>query len=580
MSIIDYRSKPGILAWLLLIFTIHLCANKADSWTVLVYMAGDNNLSEAAIQNINDMEAAALPANLKLVVQSDLPLDSAYPGGQRRLIKADDSPHISSPLIQDLGQINSGHPRTLYDFARWGFKRYPSDKRALIIWGHGNSWFKGDAQKWICPDDGAQSLISVYDGQLQSALKGLPHIDILILDACSMQSVEVLTELKDVADYVIASEDEVPSKGFPYQEMMVFFDGSLLPEAISIQIVDAFIDSYDAYGSQNPEPYSLAVTCSAAKMHVYDSFLQELQSFSLRYRYHAEELLALRDGCYEMNHGFCDVDIYEYFAKVAMESSNLDLQTGARAVLAALDSVIIHKRNLGHAENVGAAALWFPWHWQYFEGLWMRYIKLDFAQYRWINLLYNAFMDSRFMPNQPLLLSYKPSLGSVLIQLNLQDYPDDTFLHASVEYEDETIEYEYDIAWMQKQISIRIPLKEDAKIRIVRKDLLGYQSSALELELIAPQVGLSMEIHPNPVQNKSRATLRWNVPKNLSGNAKLELYNLRGQKMGSYELGVVGDLEGSLAFSAWPLLTKIPAGTYLLRLKFKDKECGTKLTIL
>lgn len=575
------KSKPGILAWLLFLFALHLYANGAESWTVLVYIASDNNLSDAAIQNINDMEAAALPANLKLIVQSDLPEDSPYPGGQRRLIRADSSPEITSPLLQNLGPIDSGNPRTLYDFASWGFKRYPSQRKALIIWGHGNNWFKEQGTKWICPDEGAQSLIGVSNGQFKAALQGLPHLDILILDACSMQSVEVLTEIKSVADYVIGSEDEVPYLGFPYRQMVALFDGTRAPEAICSQIVDEYIASYDLYGSQNPTQYPYPVTCSAIRMQAFDAFLRELQRFSLKYRYRAGELLALRAGCHEMNHGYCDVDIYEYFGKVSTGTSDAELQNAALAVRAAWEEAIVHKSNLTFAAEVGGAALWFPWDWQYFEAFWSHYYKLDFTQYRWISLLSHAYGWGEYVPLQPpTLLSTSHSLGSVVAKLSLEAYPDDTALKAIVEYENETLTYQYDLAWMQEQVYIRIPLKSDACVKIVRLGHMGYDSSALELELQAPEVALSLQAHPNPVRNRAGAVLRWYVPEGLSGSGKLELFNLKGQMLGSYKLGDVAELEGCLPFPSWPLLNNVPSGVYQIRLKVGRKSCKEKLTML
>lgn len=581
MPSFSVKSKPGIIAWLLFLFALHLYANGADSWTVLVYIAGDNNLSEAAIQNINDMEAAALPVNLKLVVQSDLPEDSPYPGGQRRIIRADNSPQITSPVVQNLGPVNSGDPRTLYDFASWGFKRYPSQRKALIIWGHGNNWFKDQGSKWICPDDGQQSQINVSNGQFKAALQGLPHLDILILDACSMQSVEVLTEIKSVADYVIGSEDEVPYRGFPYREMMAWFDGNVAPEAICSQIVDAYIASYDLYGSQNPGQYPVPVTCSAIRMQDFDPFLQELMSFSIKYRFRASEMLALRLGCHEMNHGFCDVDIYEFFGKVSTGTADLELQNDARAVLAAWENVVVRKNNLTYAAEVGGAALWLPWDWQYFEAFWTYYYKLDFAQYRWISLLCHAFPWDGDLPMlPPTLVSTSYSLGSVVVKLELPDYPDVTPLQAIVQYDDEILTYDYDVAWMQKQISIRILLKGDAQVKIVRLGHGGYNSSALELELEAPKAVLSLQAHPNPVRSRAGAVLRWYVPEGLSGPARLELFNIKGQKLGSYDLGTVSELEGCLPFPSWSLLRKLPSGVYQIRLKVGRKNCEGKLTIL
>ncbi|HOZ02126.1 MAG TPA: clostripain-related cysteine peptidase, partial [Candidatus Syntrophosphaera sp.] len=174
--------KPKFCLLLALLYCASLCA---ENWTVLVYMAADNNLWQNAALDVNDMESVDIPSNLKLVVQTDMPDSSPYPGGQRRLIRKDTYPQISSPVLADLGPIDSGDPQTLINFVNWGFQHYPSERKMLVIWGHGDNWFKADEPKWICPDDGSGSLISVCNGELRSALTGIPQLDILLFDACS-----------------------------------------------------------------------------------------------------------------------------------------------------------------------------------------------------------------------------------------------------------------------------------------------------------------------------------------------------------------------------------------------------------
>ena len=227
---------------LLALWSVLLFPLSAADWTVLVYMAADNNLWQNAVADVNSMESVSLPANLNLIVQTDMPADSGYPGGQRRKIRPDNSPSITSPLLESLGTIDSGDPQTLASFANWGFQKYPSQRRMLVIWGHGDNWFKADEGKWICPDEGAQSLISVSDGELKEALSGLPRLDILLFDACSMQSLEVLAEVGQAADIVIASEELVPAAGFPYQTIVpLFADGGVEEIAGQMEVGDAAV---------------------------------------------------------------------------------------------------------------------------------------------------------------------------------------------------------------------------------------------------------------------------------------------------------------------------------------------------
>ena len=58
---------------------------------------------------------------------------------------------------------------------------------------------------------------------LAAALTG--HFDFIMFDACFMASVEVLYELRDKADYFIASPAEIISDGFPYEAAAPYFWG-------------------------------------------------------------------------------------------------------------------------------------------------------------------------------------------------------------------------------------------------------------------------------------------------------------------------------------------------------------------
>ena len=60
--------------------------------------------------------------------------------------------------------------------------------------------------------------MEIWDIRL--ALEQVPHRDFLCFDACLMASVEALYELKDQADYFIASPTEIMGSGFPYNTVI------------------------------------------------------------------------------------------------------------------------------------------------------------------------------------------------------------------------------------------------------------------------------------------------------------------------------------------------------------------------
>jgi hypothetical protein len=110
-------------------------------------MAADNNLNEYALSDIASMKAATFSEQVNLIVQIDHRNDYAvndYTGGERWQIFPD-----SKNLISQMGEIDSGSYEVLADFIKWGFSKYPSDKKALVLWSHGNGWY--DLYNKFCP---------------------------------------------------------------------------------------------------------------------------------------------------------------------------------------------------------------------------------------------------------------------------------------------------------------------------------------------------------------------------------------------------------------------------------------------
>jgi hypothetical protein len=88
--------------------------------------------------------------------------------------------------------------------------------------------------------------------------------DFLIFDACFMGSVEVEYELRDKADYIMASSAEILSYGFPYKEILphLFAERYDLPK-----VGDEFIDFYKAQkGNLATATISIVETAKLTKL--------------------------------------------------------------------------------------------------------------------------------------------------------------------------------------------------------------------------------------------------------------------------------------------------------------------------
>lgn len=109
----------------------------------------------------------------------------------------------------------------------------PADSYGLILSSHGGGWvpsalydeylFKSDSRS-EAPQ--AQPLFYAQDDydcmeipDLVDALSDT-HYDYIIFDACFMANVEALYDLRNSADYIVASAAEVLGAGFPYETMI------------------------------------------------------------------------------------------------------------------------------------------------------------------------------------------------------------------------------------------------------------------------------------------------------------------------------------------------------------------------
>lgn len=540
----------------------------AESWTVLLYMAADNNLAEMGRLDINSLESVAQPADLNLIVQADFP-----EGAKRYKIQQDNSEQITSPVLANLGTINSGDPNTLNSFIKWGFNRYPAQRKMLIIWSHGDSWFKDNSGKWICPDDNAQDLISVSGGELVLALSGIPHLDILLFDACSMQSIEVINEIHSFADYIIGSEDLVPQYGFPYEDIIPLFDGDF--DELLAQIPELYVSSYLPGQGINPGGALWSVTCSVVKTELVPQFVQQIKNFAISQRFLAPKYFTVRNSCYSMNTGLADIDIRDF-----LEKAETVWTSGTQNLLSLWTSIVISScfTNPEEVGNIGTAAIWFPDSRFNFENGWRQYHKLNFSRSRWLSFVNSAIGNDTFPPETPILISQNLIYNTLQISLQANPDPDSLYYEITI---DEGQHFQYFYTNPDNAVfTIMLQISQNGTYQIRAVDQSGNKSQPLIGNYTYSNPQASIIINPNPVSGTSLAVLRWWASEELVGKIQLEIYNLKGQKVINRYLGEVITGEGNFLLSAEPKFRALPSGVYILRLHLGNRKFTKKLTIL
>jgi hypothetical protein len=191
-------------------------------WTIMVYMAGNFLPDLPWRDNINQMEAANQAPGTKVIVLVD-PLGSN--GSMLLQIEHDDGTHgdaIISPRVNDSGAVipsngtvNMGSPDTLRSFIEFSASNFSSDYLVLIMWGHAGGWFG------LCPDGQDILTLPEFGDALAGATSEIGRtLDLIGIDSCSEASVEMLYEVHPYADYLVASEKNIPNEGFPYTPIL------------------------------------------------------------------------------------------------------------------------------------------------------------------------------------------------------------------------------------------------------------------------------------------------------------------------------------------------------------------------
>lgn len=216
-----------------------------SNWTVLVYMAADNDLEEFAVSDLKEMLVTRGNSTFRFVVQVDR--SSGYSArtiqglgnwtSAKRLVI--DNGGIRE--LADLGEVNMASPTVLADFVTWGVNTFPSDRRMFIFWNHGSGWtgFGGDESSTGHP---MATLGDLEQGLSQGlARTSATGFDILGFDACLMATYEVAKAMSPFADYLLASQELEPGHGWDYRRFAALRDDpTMAPTAVAADIIDGF----------------------------------------------------------------------------------------------------------------------------------------------------------------------------------------------------------------------------------------------------------------------------------------------------------------------------------------------------
>jgi hypothetical protein len=193
------------------------------AWTIIVYSAADDEVLEENMWfDLNEMELVGSNPQMNIVVQIDryagaFTGDGDWSDTRRYLITQDnDLDHIASPVVESVGEVDTGDPQTLVDFVTWAIQKYPAQKYALVMSDHGGGWTGGfsDMSTSTYSDLSIPEIVSSVEQIRQNT--GIDKFELIGFDACLMGQIEVFGSLYPYSNFMVASEEVEPGYGWSY----------------------------------------------------------------------------------------------------------------------------------------------------------------------------------------------------------------------------------------------------------------------------------------------------------------------------------------------------------------------------
>jgi hypothetical protein len=323
-------------------------------WTFMVFLNGDGNLENHSIEYFNQLEEAANNLNVSIVVQLDrIPgyddSNGDWTDTRRYKVKYDiDQSNFASYTENvdywDLGEKNMCNQQTLINFVNWAKLRYPADHYCLIIFTHGGGWIgmSGDQT------DGGCLSTADFGSALDSVTShGANKLDVVYLDSCRMQMIEVEYQIKDFADYLVGSENIVWTS-WQYKDCLSSITSTTTPEEVANIIVDNF----------TVQPYTISAV-DLNKLNnlesAVDNFAQELISGLPAHKAQIENSWSAcqkfdskGDNSSDCPGKDCDIDnndtyidLYHFAYLIKQNIPNSTIQIAAQNVIDCVDSAVI-----------------------------------------------------------------------------------------------------------------------------------------------------------------------------------------------------------------------------------------------
>jgi len=252
--------KWALLLAVALCVTIPASSLSADAtergdatWAVYLYFGADSDMYQATEFCVDQTLAALKEANADPAEVTVVALVDGPKSGDTKVFELTKSGPVD--LTEDaLGNKNVERTMTenstMVEFLTYAMSEFPATNSMLVL-KNGHAWCG------VCTDNdnlGNEKLMMPIDG-LRYAIEEVykaddipnPWIDVIAFDGDNMGSIEVAYELREVTDYFVGSQQQVPLEGLPYYIFMknLAKDSAMTPRQASVRLVEDYVLYYN-----------------------------------------------------------------------------------------------------------------------------------------------------------------------------------------------------------------------------------------------------------------------------------------------------------------------------------------------
>jgi hypothetical protein len=323
------------------------------AWTVLVYMDGDNDLERWVSRDIDkELAAVGSSADVQVAVLADRgPRFSTADGDWTGTLAFNVWKGMQATpenAVADWGERDMGSPQTLVDFVTWARESYPSRRTALFFWDHGWGWWPGYTMHDVTSND------SMDMDDIRRAMETVGGVDMVGMDTCLGQTIEVQATFRGFADALAASEDSIGYTGVDYARVLTRLEAD--PAMGAAALAKTAAASYRS----GHDRWTLASSAVALDRR-WDRLVRQVDLLAWKLRagmkkHRSEYAAAYRRVAAALYGDPTSVDLYDAAAQLRRSVRSPSIRRTCGHVMRAVDSVVLYEwstRAEGRLHGVG-----------------------------------------------------------------------------------------------------------------------------------------------------------------------------------------------------------------------------------